>query len=182
MLRSRRDARAVARAVSRCQPLGLSRAATRPMCPGRRGEGWAAASCQPDRRDRVALLAARAEVELFSHSSGIHSGCSIVWRYMSATQRAPSGPVLSIVGRNQLSLEARNSRSRLIWSATAAEGHAVRLEHHPVHHVMDRFADEQARVEPRAEQLVTIRRRAVGRRGVVGRAGSLNRARVRLMG
>ena len=65
-----------------------------------------------DREDAVdpPLVAAGAEVEPLSQSSGIHSGCSMTARYMSAIQSAPSGPVLSIVGRNQLSLEARNSR------------------------------------------------------------------------
>ena len=73
-------------------------------------------------------------------------------RYMSAIQSAPSGPVLSIVGRNQLSLEARNSRPDLVRSATAAEAHAVGLEHHPMHQVVHRLADEQAGGELRARR------------------------------
>ena len=91
-------------------------------------------------------------------------------RYMSATQRAPSGPVLSIVGRNQLSLEARNSRSASSGGRDGREGHAVGLEHHPMDQVVHRLADEQAGGEVRAEEVVAVGRRAVGRGDVVGRA------------
>ena len=45
-------------------------------------------------------------------SREIHSGCSITKRYISATHSAPSGPVRTLTGRDQLSVEARNSRSR----------------------------------------------------------------------
>ncbi len=92
-------------------------------------------------------------------------------RYMSAIQSAPSGPVLSMVGRNQLSLEARNSRLVFAGRATAAKAHAVGLEHHPMHQVVHRLADEQAGGELRAEEVVAIGCRAVGRGHVVGRAG-----------
>ena len=103
-------------------------------------------------------------------------------RYISAIQSAPSGPVLSMVGRNQLSLEARNSRFSLARRAMAAKAHAFGLEHHPMHQVVHRLADEQASGELGAEEVVAIGRRAIGRRDVVGRAGSLNRASVRLIG
>ena len=42
-------------------------------------------------------------------SGEIHSGCSSTKRYMSATYRAPSGPIRRVVGRNQGSVLARNS-------------------------------------------------------------------------
>src|SRR5262249_1310164 len=38
-------------------------------------------------------------------------GWSMTARYRAATHRAASGPTATVVGRNQLSLEARNSRS-----------------------------------------------------------------------
>ena len=59
---------------------------------------------------------------------------------------------------------------RLVRPATAAEAHAVGLEHHPVDQVVHRLADEQAGGEPRAEEVVAVGRRAVGRGDVVGRA------------
>ena len=90
---------------------------------------------------------------------------------MSAIQRAPSGPVLSIVGRNALSLEARNSRSDFVRRPDAAEGHAVGLEHHPVDQVVHGLADEEAAGEARPEEVVAVRRRAVGRGDVVGGVG-----------
>ena len=171
MLRSRRDEGAGAapcRAASRSGCRARRRA---PPCRAVEPRDRPGLPVHRDRRDRSALASLPARrSSFFSQSSGIHSGCSITARYMSATQRAPSGPVLSIVGRNQLSVEARNSRARSLGTATAAEGQAVGLEHHPMDQVMDRLADEQAGVEPRAEQVVAIRRRAVGRRDVVGRA------------
>ena len=47
-----------------------------------------------------------------SLACGIQVGCSITKRYMSLIHRAPSGPVRTIDGRNQLSVDARNSLSR----------------------------------------------------------------------
>ncbi len=143
-----------------------------PPCPVRRGAGSALASCRPGRRDRSALARCPARrSSRFSHSSGIHSGCSMTARYMSAIQRAPSGPVLSMVGRNQLSLEARNSRPdslgpRRPRKVTPSGSSTIRCTS-----VVDRLADEQARGEPGAEQFVAIGGRAVRRGGVVGRAG-----------
>src|SRR5947208_952185 len=46
-----------------------------------------------------------------SRSGGIQRGCSITKRYMSTTHTAPSGPVRTCTGRNQLSADARNSRA-----------------------------------------------------------------------
>ena len=40
---------------------------------------------------------------------GINCGCSITWRYMSTTYRAPSGPWVRKTGRHQSSGVARNS-------------------------------------------------------------------------
>ena len=42
---------------------------------------------------------------------GSHSGCSIIYRYISANQRAPSGPVRVNTGRHHLSAEAKKSLS-----------------------------------------------------------------------
>ena len=60
---------------------------------------------------------------------------------------------------------------RFVRGPDAAEGHAVGLEHHPVDQVVHRLADEEAAGEVRPEQVVAVRRRAVGRGDVVGGAG-----------
>ena len=112
MPRSRRRCRSRRWAVSRCQPLGLSRAATRPgrvePVEARDGPGLLV-----DRIDAIdpPLLRCRRGGRASSPSRRESTrDARSTARYMSAIQRAPSGPVLSIVGRNQLSLEARNSR------------------------------------------------------------------------
>ena len=65
---------------------------------------------RPAERGRSGLPCSPARRSMrFCQSTGIHSGCSMTARYISAIQSAPSGPILSMVGRNQLSLEARNS-------------------------------------------------------------------------
>ena len=66
-------------------------------------------------------------------------------RYMSAIQSAPSGPVLSIVGRNQLSLDARNSRSDSFGPRRRETSLPLGLEHDPMHQVVHRLADKKAR-------------------------------------
>ncbi len=80
---------------------------------------------------------------------------------MSAIQSAPSGPVLSIVGRNQLSLEAQELALGTGGGAMAAEAHPVGLEHHEMDKVVHRLADEQARRKLQSKQLVAVRGRAV---------------------
>ena len=87
----------------------------------------------------------------------------------------PSGPVLSIVGRDQLSLEARNSRL-LVGVATAGIGRALGFEDHPVHQVVHRLADEKAGGEIGTEEVVAV---GVGLLAEVTRltaSGALNRA------
>ena len=65
-------------AVSRCQPLGLSSAATSPAVSSLSSRGIAAASCRPGKRDRSCPARCRpAGRASASQSSGIHSGCSM---------------------------------------------------------------------------------------------------------
>ena len=76
-----------------------------------------------DRVDAVdaALVVPGPQVELLLPVlAGSTAGARSRARYMSATHSAPSGPVWIIVGRNQLSLDARNSRRLLVGGAAAA--------------------------------------------------------------
>ena len=57
----------------------------------------------------AATVIAGAKIKLILPSCGIHVGCSITRRYISAIQSAPSGPMRAITGRNQLSVDAKNS-------------------------------------------------------------------------
>ena len=82
---------------------------------------------------------------------------------MSAIQSAPSGPVLSIVGRNQLSLEARNSRSDSLgprWprKVTPSGSSTTRCTRLCTGSLTKRLEANQ-----RPEKLVAIGRRTVGR-------------------
>src|SRR5208282_2039674 len=57
----------------------------------------------------------------------------------------------------------------LAWGPNTAISCPVRLQNHPVHQVMHRLADEQAGGKFGAEEVVTIRCRAVGRGHVASR-------------
>ena len=117
------------------------------------------------------LLAAGAEVELAVPVVGnpfgvlddgaIHVGdpeCSV------GTGLEHGGPEPVVARGEELAIG-------LVRPAMAAEGRAVGLEHHPMHQVVDRLADEQASGELGSEEVVAIGRRAVGGGDAVGRVG-----------
>ena len=78
----------------------------------------------------------------FCQSSGMYSGCSITARYMSAIHNPPSGPVRSDVGRNQLSLDAKNSDCCSSAGRRLVKRHALARQDFSMDQVMDRLADE----------------------------------------
>ena len=89
-------------------------------------------------------------------------------RYMSAIQSAPSGPVLSMVGRNQLSARSQEFAAGLARTALAAKARAPGLEHDAVDQVVHRLADEHAGRKRRTEKVVAVGSRAVRRSDMVG--------------
>ena len=85
---------------------------------------------------------------------------------MSTIHRQPSGPVVACTGRNQLSVDARNSS--FVVGAMAFEGRAFRRQFQTMHNEVDRLADERVALEVVAEQIVAVDAQAA-RRGHVAR-------------
>ena len=62
---------------------------------------------------------------------------------MSTMYKFPSGPVVKLQGRNQGSVEARNSRSLLLGGARSAESWPVGEDNVPVHQVPRHITGKQ---------------------------------------
>ena len=133
----------------------------------------AAASCRPGRRGRCGPCRGRPAGRASSASpSGIHSGCSMTARYMSATHSAPSGPVWMhrrpepVVGSRPGTPTVCSSAARRLVKVTPVRRHDLAVDE-----VVDRLADEGVAGERRAEQVVAVDDGAARRGEVVGRVG-----------
>ena len=111
---------------------GPCRAASRWDCPGRRpgppyraGRAAGSAAAAPDRVDAIDAAHCRArpaDRAASASPSGIHSGCSITCRYMSATHRAPSGPVWMRCRPKPVVARRQELRLLLVDGPPAGEG------------------------------------------------------------
>ena len=106
-----------------------------------------------------------------SRSGLIQRGCSITKRYMSTTHSAPSGPVRTWTGRNQLSVEARNSEACSSSARWPAKVTPSGVEDLAVDQVVDRLADEGVAGVVRRRAGVAVDRRAARRGDAVGALG-----------
>ena len=147
--------------MSRCQPLGLSSAATRPAVSSwsSRGIGRGFLSAGYTRQIRPRSCPSRRS-SVFSRSSLIHCGCSITKRYMSTTHSAPSGPVRIVAGRNQGSCEPRNSDCCSSAARSPRNKHAVGRDDLAADAVVDRVGEEGIAGEFRPQQFIAVDHRA----------------------
>ena len=126
-----------------------------------------------DREDPVdpPLLAAGAEVEPGLPVVGDPLGVLDDGAIHVGDPEGPVGPRLEHRRAERVVAGGQELAVRFVRRPDAAEGRAVGLEHHPVDQVVHGLADEEAAGEARPEEVVAVRRRAIGRGDVVGGAG-----------